>query len=780
MSTHPTFIARRSRERGVALILTLAILALVTLLLIAFVTSMRVENMASGNYNSLVAARELARGAVDQAVAQIRQATPQRGTNANPGVVVNYVTFPGGAYVSKNGPGTLYPLYSGPTATLANQTNLNAGLWITGGTSLGEFLPTNNATANQINVGWLYVTQDGTITVGPGPGSGHGAITGRIAYWVDDEASKININTAGSPSNAVDMSVLLNGLGGLAGNIVSARLLNPFTTIEEIKRANVAITNMFDDNRCEVTVYSNDANYPNYADDLDVFDRQRMLITSLNSTPNIATLNITGQGDVNGVGAFTRLSDQNLGYVCAGGSILNGFQGKYGGASGLSQLIANIIGYQIDPSQTWPPDDGSGIPSAPAYLGLAKTPLVNSVKIEYDITPAVLPAQPATVTRIVSVQLCYMYNGTYTNGNESIIITGLPVGNPKTFSPTVTISPADAKGIQAGGTFAPNGVAVFSHQDAPIQFNSPVTVSTPGAQVTYTRTYGAAAHRLNYAQTGLITAASQPTLDPGVQAITKVYQGSDVIGDPAVNVLATGAEWQLDKTSSFPSAPSPDPKTLLMRGAAMQSVGELGCIHLPASSANPQWGYLTLQHGGGGGVIPDWALLDLFTIGAGTGGRININSLINPGLSPAVPAQPRLVPLDALLSSVAAGAAGNIYSDSRADAYGMQQSANVGIFDTIGEICEIPSLATGGSDAAKEAAIRGIASLITVRSSTFTIWVLAQSIKQPPGSALGTFNPPPTGLDQITGEVRAQAVVERYENPPGSAPKYRLRYFRYL
>jgi hypothetical protein len=108
----------------------------------------------------------------------------------------------------------------------------------------------------------------------------------------------------------------------------------------------------------------------------------------------------------------------------------------------------------------------------------------------------------------------------------------------------------------------------------------------------------------------------------------------------------------------------------------------------------------------------------------------------------------------------------------------MEQSGSVGIFDTIGEVCEIPSLATGANDAAKEAAIRGIASLITVRSSTFTIWVLTQSIKQPPNTpSPGTYNPT---YDVITGEVRAQAVVERYENPPGSAPKYRLRYLRYL
>jgi hypothetical protein len=79
-----------------------------------------------------------------------------------------------------------------------------------------------------------------------------------------------------------------------------------------------------------------------------------------------------------------------------------------------------------------------------------------------------------------------------------------------------------------------------------------------------------------------------------------------------------------------------------------------------------------------------------------------------------------------------------------------------------------------------EAAIRALANIITVRGNTFRIWVLAQSIKQPSARAsipLGQFDP---SLDVITGDVKAQAVVERYENPVGSTPEFRTRYFRYL
>jgi type II secretory pathway component PulK len=83
---------RLHTERGVALILTLAIIALVTLMVIAFAVSMRVENTASKNSNDLAKTRELAKGAIDQAVARIRQTTTRGAT------IANYVTFPGVVY----------------------------------------------------------------------------------------------------------------------------------------------------------------------------------------------------------------------------------------------------------------------------------------------------------------------------------------------------------------------------------------------------------------------------------------------------------------------------------------------------------------------------------------------------------------------------------------------------------------------------------------------------------------------------------------------------------
>jgi hypothetical protein len=385
------------------------------------------------------------------------------------------------------------------------------------------------------------------------------------------------------------------------------------------------------------------------------------------------------------------------------------------------------------------------------------------------------------------VELFYLYDGTYTPGSvEQIQVSGLPTALG--FSATVTI-PGPA-GPVSSGTYT-----VYTETDPnPPTLTSPVNTGAPAVQVAYTRQYATyGVRRLSFAQMSFLAV----TLDPKASPAT-VYQGAQA-GDPCLS--GNLAQWEAYPNASVPTGTMNGPnswqgvppggtiraypfvsdpsKMGIMRGAAMRSVGELGLIHTP----NP-FQHLALQPGGGGGVIPDWAILDYFTVDPTqipipklTTGRINVNSFINPGPPPGGPITPRLVPLKALLSSVSPPPpATDIYNDSRSDKYGMKDSSTGdAIFDTIGEVCEIPSLANGKTlDADKEQAIRRIANLITVRSNTFTIWVIAQSIKQVPGSTPGMLSP----NDVITGEVRAQAVVERYE--VGGVPKFRMLYFRYL
>ncbi|MCX7887129.1 MAG: hypothetical protein N3B01_07765, partial [Verrucomicrobiae bacterium] len=166
----------RAGERGVALILTLAILVLVTMLVVAFAITMRVEHDVARNYSDHVRARHLAMAAVDEAVARLRLATPV--INA----MTNYVTMPGRilirSYVSGNVTYTNIPLYSVGT------TNVYAGL------NLGGRRLINRFTSSQIGVEWCNWVMPNT------PRAGYNRLYGRYAYWIDDEASKININVA--------------------------------------------------------------------------------------------------------------------------------------------------------------------------------------------------------------------------------------------------------------------------------------------------------------------------------------------------------------------------------------------------------------------------------------------------------------------------------------------------------------------------------------------------------------------------------------------------------
>ncbi|HUI08248.1 MAG TPA: hypothetical protein VL486_14710 [Verrucomicrobiae bacterium] len=804
---------RRSNARGIALILTLAIMALVTLIVIGFAVSMRVQNAASKNMNDVLKARELARAAVDQVVAQIRQATT-RGTSTS-GTVLSYVTFPGGIYnffsdATTNG-ATLYSMAATipPTSETFDMNDaVNNNLWITG--KGGEFPA---SAASEFPVGWVYVGQDNTVTppaaylappnaypmVLPTPKP----IIGRFAYWVDDEASKININTAGhgwttsdpyGDSNPLAIGLdqvvypALTPLSAYAPDIEQGysalfppalpRGDCPYTTTEEVRRANPNTINatVYDASRFSITAYSNDANATNPPVDLDFYGRNRLRIDNLNTSPDV-----DGRSD----GAFTRLSDPNLMKVCTAGGTVNAFQSKYG-LDGLRQIIANIIGYQLNPRLAGDlarlPDSGG---DPPAYLGLIKVPYVNEVQVKYDTTGVGLK-------RTISIELFYPYGAdgvNYLTGPaDTILVTDLPAvpGStlPQNLPAPITVTP----GVTLNSA-TPYYVVTYSDSDlsfaVPSSGSVLVTVAT-NATVDCFRS----GKRLDCAEV--------PFPNGAILADSVTWHGAEV-NDPCLN--ENTAEWSpyrnpagtLGGQNSAYAPPGGDTSKMLMRGSAMLSVGELGYIHTLNS-----WTYLHLQPQPStektAGQIPDWAMLDIFTVpGFTTEGRININSRINPELLPVSPTTPRLVPLEALLSTVVPSGslqvlAQNIYNRvykpvaPTGDLFG-----NSTVYDTIGEICEVQGMDNGQTrEADKEAIIRRIANLITVRSNTFTIWIIAQSIRdRTDAGTLGKFD---VGTDVIAGEARAKVVVERVQNPGpdgiygtiDDTVSFRVRYFRYL
>src|ERR1041384_3494720 len=116
--SQPRSQSRLCSERGIAL---------VTLLLIAFVASMRTESTASKNFNDLIRARQLAQAAVDDAVAFLRLGTPVQ-TNGPPPTYNEPTTFwtaPGLALTNYAGNFGTVPLHSISPSIPATYVNVN-------------------------------------------------------------------------------------------------------------------------------------------------------------------------------------------------------------------------------------------------------------------------------------------------------------------------------------------------------------------------------------------------------------------------------------------------------------------------------------------------------------------------------------------------------------------------------------------------------------------------------------------------------------------------------
>jgi hypothetical protein len=245
----------------------------------------------------------------------------------------------------------------------------------------------------------------------------------------------------------------------------------------------------------------------------------------------------------------------------------------------------------------------------------------------------------------------------------------------------------------------------------------------------------------------------------------------------------------------------------------MSSVGWLSCVSTGIQSGKP-WRTLKFQPGGGGSP-PDWLLMDLFAVpfdAAGlpvdpnnnlnhvnqyptligtspltymnsTSGKININAKVFPDktANSNFSTPDRTLPLQALFENAYRGAT-QITSTSASSADNSKTLAlNVlnqvasaggsfpGPYRYSGEICEVAGIAddTGLNEWDREAIVRNLGSLITTRSNAFSVWGVAQTIKKVPqninggGANPGQFQ---TG-DQVTGEKRFHAIVERYVWP---------------
>lgn len=234
MNQNPSGLSRRRNQRGIALIIVLACLIILSVLTLAFISSVKTDMVSSKSYSDNNTSRILAETSVNIVMSQIRQATSGTGTAwaSQPGMIRTFD--------ASGGLVNAYKLYSSGTMTVAQVvpsaeaaalagwsskpalfTDLNEVGRDSTGTKVYAIAQPPDGSAEGYSVtgapdvtpeqpvpmpaSWLYVLQDGTLIAPTGSGttatvagaSTDNPIIGRIAFWTDDESCKVNINTAG-------------------------------------------------------------------------------------------------------------------------------------------------------------------------------------------------------------------------------------------------------------------------------------------------------------------------------------------------------------------------------------------------------------------------------------------------------------------------------------------------------------------------------------------------------------------------------------------------------
>jgi uncharacterized protein (TIGR02600 family) len=244
-------------QKGMALVIVLAVLVLLAGLVVAFFSTVTSDASSSAVSSNDARAKQFADSAVNLVMGQIVEATkgfkPGGNTDANR---LAWASQPGAirTYDASGSAFQVFKLYSSPTMvgsgnltfssdlpTSADEaaissgnhsifTDLNSpvvdggnqtvfpiadpaalgsveGFTATTDATIGVTVVSGNSSTRRLPMPtrWLYMLKDGTLAAATGNSStatvtGASAanpIVGRVAFWTDDETSKVNINTAG-------------------------------------------------------------------------------------------------------------------------------------------------------------------------------------------------------------------------------------------------------------------------------------------------------------------------------------------------------------------------------------------------------------------------------------------------------------------------------------------------------------------------------------------------------------------------------------------------------
>jgi hypothetical protein len=204
--------ARPSRRSGSALVITLAVLVLMSIMVISLSDMTRVERGAARSHLEKARAELLAQTGAAKVVARLRKETadPARNWISQPGQLVASDPLSTSTKTVADPP---IPLSSGAPVVVTSSfvpgvlrpAQLNVPTFEQGATGMipPHLItnlpdPANAAQAVPMAVRWVYVRKDGSEDLAEQPvlSDKTNPIVGRYAYWTDDESSKVNYNLA--------------------------------------------------------------------------------------------------------------------------------------------------------------------------------------------------------------------------------------------------------------------------------------------------------------------------------------------------------------------------------------------------------------------------------------------------------------------------------------------------------------------------------------------------------------------------------------------------------
>ncbi|MEZ0299234.1 MAG: hypothetical protein ACAI35_22500 [Candidatus Methylacidiphilales bacterium] len=266
-----------------------------TLLVISFLVMARMERTVSNLAMDRVQAELLADLAADSAVERLREAIDEGRTfgvsqfttwASEPGRIHVFTVAQGSGAISRKSYDMFSALPGPDDATTPNLNNIDLNE-----ASLSGVHPVTGKIPGTMKVGWK------NILANPGePASASNTVVGRVAYWVDDESCKVNINTAdGSHKNdspatqdankkysygfGVPSEISLESFSGvnpaMADSIATYAATNNFNSISEIGQVPGVPADFVSNNRFSIT-------YTNRSPDLNMWGEPRIHLFPVN------------------------------------------------------------------------------------------------------------------------------------------------------------------------------------------------------------------------------------------------------------------------------------------------------------------------------------------------------------------------------------------------------------------------------------------------------------------------------------------------------------------